>query len=325
MDLIRPTSDSAPSQLRALTMVARAAPKGLARPQQAMLGAIQQVLLETDLDVEGLDPIDGDALAKACDDASLARQVVRFMVLIAIAEGPPTSDQMELLVSFSKALNVDEPAVGVVGNLSKNNMIRFRIGFMRHAHLRTYIRNTKQMLGGVFPLIKAVLRMRGVLSEDQELAGRFHALGDLPIGTLGREFFDHCRRSEIPFSGEKGGFPIGAVYHDFAHVLSGYDISPEGEIKNAAFQAGFCKGDEDFFTTLFANLIHTAGINLTPFEMPIELGRIGNGALALYWLKELERGSKMTVDLGDHWNFWNFVELPIDVVRKNLGILPVAT
>jgi hypothetical protein len=305
-------------------MVARAAPNGLARPQRAMLDAIQEVLLESDLDVEDLEPIEGGALSKACDDPSLARQLVRFMVLLAIAEGPPTADQMELLVSFSKALEVDEPAVGVVGNLSKNNMIRFRLGFARRAHVRTYIRNTKQMLGGVFPLIKAILRLRGVLGEDQELAGRFRALGDLPLGTLGREFHDHCRESQIPFSGEKGGFPIGAVYHDFSHVISGCDTSPEGEIKNAAFQAGFCGGDEDFFTTLFANLIHTAGINLTPFEMPVELGRIGNGTLALDWLKELERGSAMTVDLGDHWNFWDFVELPIDVVREKLGVRPAA-
>jgi hypothetical protein len=182
----------------------------------------------------------------------------------------------------------------------------------------------KKMLGGVFPMIKAILRLCGVLGEDQELAGRFRALGDLPLGTLGREFHDHCRESQIPFSGEKGGFPIGAVYHDFSHVISGCDTSPEGEIKNAAFQAGFCGGDEDFFTTLFANLIHTAGINLTPFEMPVELGRIGNGTLALDWLKELERGSAMTVDLGDHWNFWDFVELPIDVVREKLGVRPAA-
>jgi hypothetical protein len=322
VDLFKPGPESARAQLRALTMVARSAPNGLARPQRAMLDAVQQVLFESDFDLEGLESIDDVALRQAFHDPAEARQLIRFMILTAIAEGPPTLEQSRLIIGFSKALKVDEPAVGVISNLAKNRMLRFRLGFARRAHVRTYLRNSKKLLGGVFPVIKAILRFRGVLGPDEELVSRFRALGDLPLGTLGREFHDHCRDAEIGFSGERGGFPLGAVYHDFSHVLSGYDISPEGEIKNAGFQAGFCNGDEDFFTTLFANLIHTAGINLTPFEMPVVLGRIAQGTLAVDWLREIRRGSKMSVDLGDNWIFWDFVALPIDVAREKLGVQP---
>ncbi|MEO1935854.1 MAG: hypothetical protein ABGX04_13855 [Myxococcales bacterium] len=324
MDLLKPRQESAHAQLRALMMVACSASNGFARPQRAMLDAIQQVLFETNFDVESLESIDEGALAQACGEPSEARQLIRFMILTAIAEGPPTLEQSRLIDSFSKSLKVDEPAVGVISNLAKKRMIRFRVGFARRAHVRTYLRNSKRLLGGGFPVIKAFLRFRGLLGPDENLASRFCALGDLPLGTLGREFHDHCRDAAIGFSGERGGFPLGAVYHDFSHVLSGYDISPEGEIKNAGFQAGFCKGDEDFFTTLFANLIHTAGINLTPFEMPVDLGRIAQGTLAVDWLREIKRGSAMSVDLGDNWNFWDFVELPIDVAREKLGVQPIA-
>ncbi|MDE0886289.1 MAG: hypothetical protein OSB70_12235 [Myxococcota bacterium] len=324
MELFKPEPESAHTQLRALTMVARSGSNGLARPQRAMLDAIQQVLFETDLDVENLEPIDEGALFPACGDPFEARQLIRFMILTAIAEGPPSLEQARLIDSFSEFLKVDEPAVGVISNLSKNRMLRFRVGFARRAHIRTYMRNSKKLLGGVFPVVKAVLRFRGLLGPDEELASRFRALGDMPLGTLGREFHDHCHDAEIGFSGEVGGFPLGAVYHDFSHVLSGCDVSPEGEIKNAGFQAGFCKGEEDFFTTLFANLIHTAGINLTPFDMPIELGRIAQGTLAVDWLREIKRGSAMSVDLGDDWNFWDFVELPVDVAREKLGVPPIA-
>ena len=127
----------------------------------------------------------------------------------------------------------------------------------------------------------------------------------------------------LPFTGEKGGFPPGALYHDFAHVLAGYDTSPEGEMKAAAFQAGFTKHDADFFTALFAVVIHTAGINMTPFPMPVVLGRIGEGELAADVLRALKRGAAMKVDIGDNWDFWEFVELPIDVVRARLGVPPL--
>ena len=112
------------------------------------------------------------------------------------------------------------------------------------------------------------------------------------------------------------------MYHDFAHLLAGYDTTPEGEMKNAAFQAGFCQGDEDFFTMLFAISIHTTGVNLAPFPMPKQLGRIAEGNLALETLHGWQRGAAMNKDLGDDWNFWDYVELPIDVVREKLGVIP---
>lgn len=324
MDLIKIQPERAPSQLRAMTTVARAATSGLDRPQRALLDAIQRVVLESDLDLETVEPIGAPALARDGREPAEARQLIRMMAMVSIADGPPSAAQMALIEAFATALSVDEPAVRVLDHLSKGHGFRFRIGFARRAHVRTYLRNTHQMLGGVVPVIAALLRFRGVLEEDAELARRFRALADLPVGTLGRVFHDHCRAADIPFAGEKGGFPIGAVYHDFSHVLSGSDTSPEGEIKNAAFQAGFCRGEEDFFTTLFANLIHTAGVNLTPFEIPIRRGRIAEGTLALDWIREIERGSAVKIDLGDGWNFWEEVERPIDGVREKLGIRPVA-
>ena len=31
----------------------------------------------------------------------------------------------------------------------------------------------------------------------------------------------------------------------------------------------------------------------------------------------------MKVDLGDNWDFWKYVELPIEVVRERLGVPPL--
>ena len=227
-----------------------------------------------------------------------------------------------MTVPLCTALGVEEPSVAVVGRLAKKRLLMFRLSFMRHSHLRTYFRNTYRLLGGVLPVIKAVLRFRGVIGEDPELAGRFHALSELPEDTLGHQFFQHCTDEGLAFAGEKGGFPIGALFHDFAHVLGGYDTSPEGEMKNAAFQAGFTKDDDDFFTMLFAIIIHTAGVNLAPFPMPVLLGRIGQGSLALEVLHGWQRGAAMKVDLGSDWDFWDYVELPIDVARERLGVPP---
>jgi hypothetical protein len=245
------------------------------------------------------------------------------MITMSLADGPPAEEQMSLLESFAAALKVDEPALKVVGHLARHKLLRFRLAFARRSHVRIYIRNTYRLLGGVLPVIKALLRFRGVIGEDLELAARFHALGNLPKETLGYLFYRHCMDAGLPFSGEKGGFPSGALYHDFTHVLAGYDTSPEGEMKAAAFQAGFTQHDADFFTALFAIVIHTAGVNLAPFPMPVLRGRIGQGSLAVDVLHALQRGAAMKLDLGNNWNFWEYVELPIEVVRGQLGVPPL--
>jgi tellurite resistance protein len=323
MDFLKIEPVSAPFALRAMTMLARAAENGLGRPQLAMLDAMQRLVMDTDLDVETLQPVSPEELASQLSAPAQARQLVRLMVATSLADGPPSMEQMSLVSSFAAALGVEEPSVAVVRRLAQKRLLMFRLSFARHSHVRTYFRNSHRLLGGVLPVIKAILRFRGVIGEDAELAARFHALGELPEDTLGSHFFRHCTDEGLPFAGEKGGFPIGALYHDFAHVLGGYDTSPEGELKNAAFQAGFTQDDDDFFTMLFAIVIHTAGVNLAPFPMPVLLGRIGQGSLALDMLHGWQRGAAMKVDLGSNWNFWDDVGLPIDVVRERLGVPPL--
>ena len=323
MKLLKPTSESAPYQLRGMATLARVADSGLAQPQQAILDAVQRVIFETEIDLEALEPITPQDLADHVESPAHARQVIRLMVVISIADGPPSMSQVSLLREFANELGVVEPAVDVIHHLAQGRVMRFRIAFARRSHVRTYLRNTRKLLGGVLPTIRALMVARGVLSEDQAGAARYRALALLPEETLGRRFYEHCVQEELPFSGEKGGFPIGALFHDFSHVLANYDTSPEGEIKNAAFQAGFTGGEEDFFTALFALVIHTAGVNLTPFPMPVDLGRIGRGTLAVDLFEALERGAAMKVDLSSDWDFWDYVELPIEEARVRLGIPPL--
>jgi len=322
MDFLKPGPELAPLELRAMAMVTRAAESGLAKPQRALLDAVQRLVLETALDIESLKPIDPGELAVALDDPAQARQLIRLMVAMCLADGPPSPAQVSLVSGFAAALRVEEPSVAVIAHLAKGRVRRFRLAFFRHSHVRAYIRNTRRIMGGIRPMIRGLLIARGILPADAEAVARYRALADLPEGTLGHAFFRHYTDEGLAFPGEKGGFPVGALFHDFSHVLAGYDTSPEGELKNAAFQAGFTRDDDAFFTALFAIVIHTAGVNLAPFPMPVLRGRIGQGTLALDVLHALERGAAMKVDLGDGWDFWEHVSLPLEVARERLGVPP---
>jgi len=322
MDLIRPGPESAPFQIRALAMVAGAAENGLEPPQRALWDALAQFVFGYGENIETAKPLSPAQLAVRVDDPAQARQLIRFMVVMCLADGRPSQGQMSLLDAFAAALGVEEPAVKIIGHLAAGRLLRFRLAFMRRSHARHYLRNTYRMSGGIRPVVQALLRFRGLIPEDSATAARFRSLELLPEDTLGHRFFHHCVDADLPFPGEKGGFPEGAIYHDVTHVLSGYDTSPEGEMKNAAFQAGYTKDDHDFFVWLFSIVLHAARINLLPFPIPVVPGILGQDGLALDILWELERGNALPRDLGDQWDFWPYAELPIDIAREQLGVPP---
>lgn len=320
MKLHQPDPQSTHDQLRALATIARSARGGLQQPQRALVQALQDVVFHTREDLDDLQFIAPAELAASVQSHVQALQLIRFMTVLCVADGAPSREQVSLVADFASALGIEEPAVKVITYLAKGQLLRFRVAFLRRSHIRHYFRNTYRMAGGFLPVIRAVLRFRGVLGEDAATVSRFRALERLPDQTLGYQFYRHCTDAGIAFPGQKEGFPEGAIFHDVTHVLTGCDTSAQGELKNAAFQAGYTNGAHDFFTWLIAMILHGARINLTPFPMPNIEGLLGEAGLAEGMLRELARGGAVKVDLGDGWDFWDYAEVPIEDVREGLGI-----
>ena len=99
--------------------------------------------------------------------------------------------------------------------------------------------------------------------EDPDVAWKYRQLGLLPEGTLGRAFWEYYTQKRFSFPGEVGSIPERMVFHDFAHILSGYDTDPQGEIQQAAFQAGFIR-ENGFVFLLFVILYFHWGFHITP-------------------------------------------------------------
>lgn len=323
MELFKPGPELAHVGLQAMTMVAKAAQGGLNQPQQALLAAAQQIILHTDLDVEALPPITPAELATKFKRSELAHQLIRGMVVMSLADGPTSPEQSELIAAFAHALEVKEPAIKTIQDLAEQHLLLFRLDFYRRSHLRDYIATQYRTQGGIIGVAKGILGLRGLI-EDQELAQRFYALGHLPNDTLGYHFFHHYKDSDFAFPGEKGGFPVGGVFHDLGHVLGGYGTTPEGEMQVGAFQAGYRRTPDAFFTLLFPLLIFSAGINVAPIELPDMHGLMGQKDVAAKVLVALKRGAAMTVDLGADWDFWPHMDQPLEAVRQRMEIVPLA-
>ena len=153
--------------------------------------------------------------------------------------------------------------------------------------------------------------------EDAALAARYQALEHYPAGSRGRAYWEYCRDNGFAFPGEKGGAAEPILFHDCAHVLSGYGTDPEGEVQVACFSAGFQRRDPWLFV-FFVLLQFHVGIRMTP----ITKARTGffNPTKALIAIR---RGAVMNVDLNDGWDYWPVMREQVEELRRRYNILSV--
>ncbi len=318
MSLIHPDPSIAALGFRAMAEVARAAPLGPAA--RSLIETAQTYLLSNHDDLETAPVIAPEVLAASLTDPALRLQLVRGMVIVSLADGLPDPARIAVIQRFAAALDVHEDAVATIGRLAEGQMLLFKLDFYRRSHLRSILEDQLHFHGGLVGLAKGVLGLRGMV-EDLELAARYHALGALPEGTLGRTFFDHYRAHGFAFPGERFGFPEAGVYHDFTHILSGYGTTPAEETLVTAFTAGYRK-ENPFYMVLFGIITFSSGLNMAPVPQPVSTSVLAEPGMAERFLKAVERGGAMNTDLSANWDFWPLVALPLEEARARLGVPP---
>lgn len=317
MQLLRPAPDQALLGLRAMTMVARADGE-MSLAARNLLMATQRQLLRTDHDLDALAPIEPAALAAGFTDPGLREQFVGGMQVMSLTDGPATPTRLAVVQRFADALGVRQASLHDLHLLAQRRTLLFRLDFLRRGHLVDMLRQQYED-SGLLGSIKALLGLRGWLA-DPALAARYHALAKLPADSLGHALFHHYHDHGFAFPGERHGFPEAGVYHDLAHVISGYGTDPLGELQVGAFIAGF-KRESPFYVLLFVMLTFSAGVNVTPLPQPHMTGILATPGLADQVFVALARGGQLNTDLTDHWDYGPLLPLPLAEVRQRLGLV----
>ncbi len=259
-------------------------------------------------------------IAQVITDPYQCIWLIQMGIVMAMVEGKSTIKQLpkqiKILRSLAQVLSVKEPGLRILGEVARSHKLLAQLDVSWHI-MRKLVRDAylEEGIVGVKNLIQPTFFGTG--GKNPYLASKFRKLGLLPKDTLGYAFWEHFTQRNISFPGEWGAIPERFVYHDFGHILSGYDTDPIGEIIESAFQAGHtCQDGFMFF--LFAILHHHWGIKITPVIEPFE----GLFDIPLV-MHALQRGAACKVDISDHWNFWEVVELPLEEVRDLYGIPPL--
>lgn len=318
MQLHRPTAEEAQAGLRAMKTCFDTVGGPGPAARQIIAGA-QSFLLRTGHDFAALEPIAPAGLAAAMVRPEIRHQFVQGLVVLGIADGPPDERYYAKVGAFAEAMEVKAWELNMIRNLAEHHMMLFRLDMLRRIHLRDMFVDQvrRHGLGG---LIKGVGGLTGLL-ESPEISARYRAWEKLPQDSLGNALFRHYRGNGFALPGEKGGFPEAGIYHDFTHVLSGYGTRPAGEVLVGSFTAGYRKHNPTF-VLLFVQLSFGAGINVTPVDQPHIQSVLATPGLAERMFEALDRGAQMNTDLSDSWDFWPYVELPLDEARARLNVVP---
>jgi hypothetical protein len=268
---------------------------------------------EMTVDANLLQPITPEEVASIVLDPHRRKRAVQLAIVTALVEGNPSAETERAVRRLALALGLDEDGLDVLYEVSHGRALLARFDMVRR--ISRFLRNTKGFPG----ILEFALPLFGFgVGGDDKVVAKYRSLAGCAPGTLGRAFYDHFAENDFKFPGESGGIPAFAVFHDVGHVLSGYPTDPAGEIQQAAFQAGFARRD-GFSFLLFGILQFHVGMRLTP----VAKGYTGLFDVNLV-LDALARGAACRIDLSEGYDLFANKDRPLDEVRRELGIPPLA-
>lgn len=255
-------------------------------------------------------PISGAELAAVLTDGQRRKRAVQLAIVTSLIEGEADARGSEAVRGLAEALEVPESGLSVISSVAQGRAMFARFDVLRR--MRHFVERSTGR--GMFSL--AVPALLG-LNEDSSVAARNWALGKLPPGSLGRALYDHYREHGFALPGEKHGVPEAMLFHDVGHVFSGYGVDPQGEIQQAAFQAGFVRND-GFLFPLFGILQFHLGVRITPIAKS-EHGYFDVDKV----LRAVARGAACRFDFSDGFDFFAHAEQPLEELRARFGITPL--
>jgi len=313
-----PTPTQAREGLRAIKTVLTT--RGPLDPlRRNALDAIQRHLLRTDYDLDALPTTTPAELAAALDDPALRTQLTSAMATLVLVADPVDAGELAAVEDFAGALSVEPGALQQLRRLHEERWILLRFHGFRQGLAGPAIAQLYEN-EGFLGMLKNFASFAGIF-ENQAIADRYRALESFADGTLGKELWHFYRKHGYAFPGEKHGAPEGLLTHDLSHVLGGYDTDFASEALVLAFQAGYRKLDP-FAVLVFMLLQGQHGLKLTLFA-EAHRGYLDNQPeLVEGMVRAFARGTRMTIDLTDHWDFWAVMDRPVEELRQRYGITP---
>jgi hypothetical protein len=314
--LVEVNHDEARAMLRAMRHVATVGSRNCLTDAgyRALVSASRFAFHVSEFTIEELPAITPRGLALALANEIQAMWAVRFMTVMALVDGALDKGKIALVLELAAGLHVRETYLMQLSEAVEGHL-PWVLADMTRQNIKSLWDQPWREEDDVMTLF---LPYSGE-QADPAMAARHEALGSLPMGTLGRGYWEIYKKNGYAFPGDPKG--VNAAFsrpHDSTHVMSGYDTTPQGEILVSTFTAGMhpkLPMEGHILPVMFS------------WHLGIEINKLAGsfrGALdpEQFWIAWV-RGAQMKVDLfSPEWDFWAHVEEPIEHLRQRYHVLP---
>ncbi|MFO0580470.1 MAG: hypothetical protein U1A78_41390 [Polyangia bacterium] len=307
-----------PSQARAAFGAVRTVAEagGGPGPRAVQLLEVAVAALELGGDWRAI-PAASPAEVGAAFPSAAARRVLADALLIpACIEGEVTAAGQASVESFAAALRAQSPFVRLLGAMRRRHAFPIKQAIYRRSpDARRMLARTwaEEGIRGMWWALQFIMGIH--VHVNPSLAARYHALGKLPQGTLGRRFHDDFVARGLPFPGERGALPERMIHHDLMHVINSYGTDPAGECELAGFYAAFTSGEPFTFIVIVLTTFHL-GLPVSPAFVRPARGALDPARVMAAFL----RGRRLRVDVMGPWDHWSLMPLTTEETRARLGI-----
>jgi len=262
------------------------------------------------LDVAAVRPVAPTALASAIADPKLREDALKFATVMAFVDGTLNPGKIAAVLGYAKALGLHERYIDEIAEAAAGH-VKQALADMTRANMQSITGKRwtdSDATAWLVPYDKA---------PDPGLAERCNKLALLPDGSFGLAFYNHYRSNGYAFPGEPSGLNAGFGFpHDTAHVVSGYDTSPRGELLVSTFTAGMHPHFPMAGHILPVIFSWHLGIQINPVAKSAE----GTLDPVEFW-HAYAGGKTATIDtFAPGWNFWDYVETPLRELRRQWSI-----
>ncbi len=230
-----PSAAVEPHDVAEVTLVARglatavAPESGLTDVQADLLEAIATALTGITVDYRSLEPLGPEefAAAVAAHDLDYRQRLVHHMVLGELVLRPIPVVVAHRVAKYAEALGVRDDFVRVARRYAQG---AYGLAW-RDLQRSGFVEHLREAGGDDAPPPRAAPAAFEPAQVDPELAARWAAFAELPVGTLGRSVWEMYDGRGFELPGTEGGAPAYLAQHDYVHVLADYGTNLKGELE----------------------------------------------------------------------------------------------
>ncbi|NCY15862.1 MAG: hypothetical protein EBX39_03670 [Actinobacteria bacterium] len=283
---------------------------GTAEQRRVLDLVVHNIWHRPDIDISALAPMSVEEAEIFRSDEVVHRRLRMFLVLLELCRHPLTAEQVARVDAYAAAIGEYEDA-GLA--MARDLVGRSREEAAQHFFLAWSSSMTK--------LSEAVLveRFEQIGAVDPELATMLRKMGELPRGTLGREYVEFYMEYKFQFPGDGVSNPAFFVAHDMTHLIAGFGPSAPEEVALSAMQLAMNDSDEHWMLFLTSMAAFEIGISSGTTDFQAKDGILLREGAAELIHEGFERGTRCTGDfsIADHLSM---AHLPIAQIREMFSV-----